>query len=381
MKYLAILLIALLLISCSENYKLKTKILSIDSDTTVLAKMQIKYAKGFSVYYYKNYKKITVYNPWKNDQIFYEYIIVSDTSLLKQNQENKFYISTKKLENIAQLSSTQINMFQELGLLDRIKAVSTLSFLYNNTIIDKINKEQIIELGNDQNLNIEKCITQNFDAIFTTGWDKLNENYKKLIEQQIPVIFSFDWQEESPLGRAEWIKFISVFFNKEKIAENYFNNIEKKYIELQKIAKTSKNKPAVFNGYAINGTWYVAGSESYLVCLFNDANAQYIFSYNNSKGSVPLSIETVFAKAKNADFWVVTAGNDFLLSDNRYNMFKAKTNKNIYSNNNRINSFGGNDYWESAVIHPELQLQDFINIFHKNLLSDTNLIYHKKIIK
>ena len=349
---------------------------SIQSDTISVKSLEIKYAKGFSVDYYKNYKKITVYNPWKDNSIYWQYFIVNDSNMLKSNKNGQFYVLNNSLSRILQLSGTQISIFEELGVLTDIKAIGQKKYLYNKKILADSN---IIELGNEQNLNTEKLITENINAVFTTGWDKVSDNFTKLTNLGIPIIYSLDWQEQSPLARAEWIKFIACFYNKEDIAEEYFNNIEKKYLELKDKVRGLKHKPTVFNGNSISGTWYVAGSESYLVQLFEDANAEYIFNDNSSKGSVPLSFETVYTQAKEADFWIASGNDDFTGTDERYKMFKAYKNNNIFLNNNRINQTGGNDYWESGVIHPELQLQDFINIFHHNVLNDSILVYYKRI--
>ena len=372
---IAIFLLTIALYSCNSVSN-KTFDNSIQNDTVIIKSLEIKYAKGFSVDYYKNYKKITVYNPWKDNSVYWEYFIVDDSTLLKSNKIGEFYILSNTLNNILQLSGTQISMFEELGVLSNIRAVGQKKYLYNKKILADT---KIIELGNERNLNTEKLITENINAVFTTGWDKVSDNFVKLTNLGIPIIYSLDWQEQSPLARAEWIKFIACFYNKEELAEAYFNNIETKYLELKNKVKTLKHKPTVFNGNSISGTWYVAGSDSYLVQLFEDANAEYIFNDNGSKGSVPLSFETVYTQAKNADFWIASGNNDFTGTDERYKMFKAYKNNNIYLNNNRINLIGGNDYWESGVIHPELQLQDFINIFHHNVLNNSILVYYKRI--
>ena len=375
-KYITIILILVITLQACNNATKSAVDNASQIDTVIVKSLELKYAKGFSVDYYKNYKKITVYNPWKDNSIYWQYFIVDDSTLLKPNKNGDFYILSNTLNNVLQLSGTQISMFEELEVLNNIKAIGQKKYLYNKKILSN---NKIIELGDEQNLNTEKLITENINAVFTTGWDKVSDNFVKLTNLGIPIIYSLDWQEQSPLARAEWIKFIACFYNKEKMAESYFNNIEKRYNELKNRVDGLKHKPTVFNGNSISGTWYVAGSESYIAQLFKDANATYIFNDNASKGSVPLSFETVYTRAKDADFWIASGNSDFTGSDERYKMFKAYRDKNIYLNNNRINQTGGNDYWESGVIHPELQLQDFINIFHSNLLENSSLVYYKRL--
>ena len=46
---------------------------------------------------------------------------------------------------------------------------------------------------------------------------------------------------------------------------------------------------------------------------------------------------------------------------------KSVRDKTVYNNNLRITATGGNDYWESAVVRPDVVLRDLIHIFHPNL--------------
>jgi iron complex transport system substrate-binding protein len=40
---------------------------------------------------------------------------------------------------------------------------------------------------------------------------------------------------------------------------------------------------------------------------------------------------------------------------------------------------GGNDYFESAILHPDKVLTDLVRIFHPALLADRPFTYYKKI--
>ena len=55
--------------------------------------------------------------------------------------------------------------------------------------------------------------------------------FKKIEELHVPVVINAEYLEKHPLGRAEWIKFMALFFNKEKKADSVFVVIEKEYLE------------------------------------------------------------------------------------------------------------------------------------------------------
>ena len=50
----------------------------------------------------------------------------------------------------------------------------------------------------------------------------------------------------------------------------------------------------------------------------------------------------------------------------------------VYNNNARINAAGGNDYWESAVVNPDIVLRDLIKIFHPELVEEP-FVYYKQL--
>ena len=66
-----------------------------------------------------------------------------------------------------------------------------------------------------------------------------------------------------------------------------------------------KDKPTVFADLKSGATWYVPGGRSTVGRTFADAGADYVFSDLKNSGSSPLSFETVYEKAKDADIWLI----------------------------------------------------------------------------
>lgn len=366
--------------SCSET-KAKIENPSSDSNRVTKQALEIKYAQHFKVEYFEDYKKITVLNPWDNQKVYWEYFLMKDSNLIQDNTPSKFYIY-KNLKALAVLSGPEISMLEELSLLKKVKAVSSKNYIFNPGILKSISEEIVHEVGGYDHFNAEKCFLLNIDAVITTGWSSSNQNFDQLSKVGIPIIYSLNWQENNPLGRAEWIKFIAAFFDLEQEAELYFSKVEEDYLKFKSMAKKASNTPTVINGFMQAGTWYIAGGESYLAHFFADANANYIYKERTGSGSIPLSMEAVYTEGKNADFWFISAlssGSEFLNSEDRYKMFSAYQKQQIFQYTGRTNNTGGNDYWESAIIHPEIQLRDFIRIFHPNLFETQNLYYLKKL--
>ena len=81
-----------------------------------------------------------------------------------------------------------------------------------------------------------------------------------------------------------------------------------------------------------------------------------------------LNFESVINIGRNADFWIHTGNWEYieecLKDDERYKHFLSVQNKQLYNNNARINLKGGNDFYESGIVNPQIILMDLINIFH-----------------
>jgi iron complex transport system substrate-binding protein len=51
----------------------------------------------------------------------------------------------------------------------------------------------------------------------------------------------------------------------------------------------------------------------------------------------------------------------------------------MFNNNNRVTLRGGNDYWESGSINPQIILKDIGAILHPELFPGYELYYYKRI--
>lgn len=272
----------------------------------------------------------------------------------------------------------------KLNLQNKIVGVSGINFI-NDSITNKlINKNKIIDVGYEQNLNYELILSLKPDLIIAYSVESKNVNYiTKLKELGLHVIFVAEYLEESPLAKAEWIKFFGAVFNEYQKSDSIFNTIDIEYNNIKKIAQNFKEKPTVLSGLPWKDSWFIAGGRSNLAYLFKDAGATYIWNTDTSTQSFSLNLENVLNNAINADFWLNSGSanslNDIYLTDSRLNNFKAFKTKNVYNNNAKCNSFGGNDYWESGIINPQVVLKDIIKIIHPNSFPNYQTFYFKKL--
>ncbi len=359
------------LFSCKPN----TNTPKVKSDST----LYIAYAKGFKIEYFNEYKKITVFNPWKNNAIY-------DCYYLVKNQEYKTPTDGKKiiipLQKIGLTSGTQLEFIKLLDKQKSIVGIASPHLIYSSEIQTRISQKKIADLGDPFNLNMEQIQTIKPNALFVNGFNQDDPIGKRLSDSGISVVYNNEWMETSLLARSEWIKFVGAFYDKELIADSLFCIIEEKYNTALEKVKNIKSKPTVFCGGNFRGTWYMPAGNSYMANLIKDAGADYFYKNDKNTGSLPLNFEIVLSNFRHADFWIGAPANSFeelFTIDNRHKLFDAVKKKHVFNFNVRLNSSGANDFWESGVVSPDRILEDLIWVFHPKLMPNYTSFYVKRL--
>ncbi|MBA2613156.1 MAG: ABC transporter substrate-binding protein [Bacteroidetes bacterium] len=370
----------LFFLSCSQREEKK-----VDFFSSLKKDTGIKYAKRFSISRNNKVTLVYLFGNGSNYDTTASYLIYTDASSIKNVPKNITLIKSP-CKKIAALSSIYVNMFCELGLLDLVAAIDNVDYINNKDIISRCNSGQIKELSKGIELDLEQTIHLNPDIIFTFGMgDPKKDVNPKLLQTKIPIAISLDHKEETPLARAEWIKFFAVFVDKKDMADSIFKIVEKNYTELKAIAKKAESKPTVFNDIKYSDSWYMPGGKSYVAQMLDDAGANYLWKNDTNYGSLPLSFEKVYVKAKEADFWInqstLKTKKELLSFDSRYNEFKAFKTGALFNNTLHANNKGYSTYWETGMIYPDRILSDLILIFHPELKADikNDMYYYEQL--
>lgn len=346
----------------------------------------LKYARRFAISKTDNYTLVYLFGNKKNYDTSATFIVYTDSIDLSRFSGKVIPVKSPCVR-IAALSSIYASMLCELRAINYLAAIDNIDYVNNTEVIAKHTQGKLQELAKAPEIDLERTINLKPDMVFTFGmgeWSK--DKDERLVRTGIPVAVIVDHLEESPLARAEWIKFFAVFLNKEALADSIFTSVENRYLNLKELAKNSRNRPTVFNEIKYSDSWYMPGGKSYVAQLLNDASANYLWKDNDQFGSLPLSFEQVYAKAKDADYWInlstLKHKKDLLAYESRYSEFRAFKTGNLYNNTRFTNLKGYSDYWETGMIYPDRILSDLILIFHPELKSEVkNEFYYYEQIK
>ena len=374
MKKILYFIVIAILCACNQSQKSQSQ-LPIPNDT-----LNVKYSDGFRLYYYDDYKLIEIYNPWVKNEIQQRLYLVSDEYVKTPSDGQKIVVP---VQNIAISSSTHVEFLNLLGELSTVKGVCTPHLIYNDDIRSRYANGNIVSLGDAHNVNLEQLLHLKPDVYFVASYNQQDEQAKRLQQSGVNLAFNNEWTEQSLLARAEWIKFVAAFYNKEQLADSLFSQIEGDYLEVSAIAQSVSHRPTVMAGGNFKGTWYMPSGTSYMGRLFADAGADYFYKNEAStSASLALNFETVLNNFHNAEVWLnapTATLNTLIQMDERHNLFRSAREGRVYAFYRRTLTDGANDFWESAVARPDLVLKDLIWALHPDLLPEYQPIYILKL--
>ena len=319
-----------------------------------------KYAEGFSLTETDSSVIVEVFQPYQRMEI------------------------TRPLQRIGTMSTVQVGFLYALDAIDCLAAVCNPELIYTPV------KGTEIDLGDSMKPSAERVLQAGLDLLLAVNYGQYdNLEAMRLEKLGVPIIFINEWQEHSPLARAEWIRVIGALVGKLPQADSIFHEVEEKYLSLSGDPISSLegrpggvSKPvSIMSGNNFRGTWYVPSGKNYLAYLFKDAGAAYPFYDNDRETSIPLTVEDCLHYFGDADVWVGAGGNsmaELSQMDEKHTWFKAYQNGRVYNWRKQQLPGGANNFWERGVVHPEEMLEDVIHILNNapdSMLHFANRLY------
>jgi len=367
MKFLPTLFLLFFFISCAKE--------SVPNESS-------EQAEHFSINYGDGYKILNIKEAWNGDSENHRW-------LLLDSNENKIPDSLKKLPVIkipvkraVVLSTVAIAFMEKLGLLESIVAVENRSLIYSEKMQNLMDSLLLKQVGSGNSLDLETILILNPDIVITFGTGStIYDDYPRLKTAGIPAILTAEWMESHPLARLEWLKFFGILFGKEKEADSIFKETVHRYNSLAEQALNSAEKPSVITGYPQGSEWLAGGGNSYFAKFLRDAGAKYVWENTPQAGILTLNIEAALQSGTQAQFWLHpslwASKAEIMQNEPRMQIFPSWQNNKIYQSSKRTGKNGSRDFYESAVVYPDLVLADLIFIFHPEILPEHSFVYYE----
>lgn len=345
-------------------------------------KNSIEYASGLSIVKYDDYSVVTVSNPWPNANKDFKYVLKEKDAKVPDSLQTYTTIQVP-LTSVVVTSTTNIPFLEMLEVENKLVGFPHTDYISSEKTRALIDKGSVKNVGQNEKLNIEQLIELSPELIVTFGVDNNNPMLDNLKKSGLKVLIQGDWMEQSPLGKAEWIKLYGALFGKEDLAKELFDKIVESYNQAKKLVAEKPATSKVLYGSMYEDVWYVAKGDSWVAKFMKDAQANYLWADLKGSGSEGLSFEKVLDKAKDANVWIASGSfkslDELQKANPHYVEFDAFKNKTVYNFEGKLGATGGTVYYELAPSRPDLVLKDYIKIFHPDLLTSYEFTFASKL--
>jgi iron complex transport system substrate-binding protein len=337
-----------------------------------------RYAKGFSIDYFKGYKLIKINDPFDTIKAKQVVCVQMDSTVDISNIKADSYLQMSNHRWVS-LSSTHISPATLLNLKRNIVAVAEPQYISDSTILNGIKAGTIRNAGMAMAPDLEVILSVHPSFVMVSPFPDIS--YHQIVAAGIAVIPNASYMENSPLARAEWLIFTGALFNKEKDAIHQYNDIVNRYNSLKQLTLNIVNKPRLFSGSVYQGVWNTSKGGNYMSQYYKDAGADYIYKDKPGTGTLSLDYEQIYHDAAQIENWLFIVNYQGALTydaiqqlDSRYADFKAFKNKGIIYTNSAYSLF-----FEQAEQRPDVVLADLIYALHPELLPNYQPVYFQRL--
>jgi iron complex transport system substrate-binding protein len=350
------------------------------SDPSWAKKLEIRYARGFDISYFEDYKLLQLFQG--SDTTLY--LLLPQTASRPDIYPEAQVIRTPISELVA-LSTTHIALADFVNADSIIIGLDNPAYVYNPRVRKRVDQGEITTVGEGGSLNQEMVIALQPDLLMVSGMPGTDlQKYQSIIQSGIPVLINTEWMEQTPLGKAEWVKLMAALTNREALVSAKYDTLANEYQRIAALTDKLDQRPSIVSGSPFQGSWYVPGAKSYRAKLYQQAGAQWPWSVDSSAVSIPVAFENMYAYGLEADYWLnpgmVNSLHELREKDARFADFKSFQQGQVYNHNRRLTPDSqGNDFFESGMLNPQRVLADLTYILHPELLPGHDLYYYQKL--
>ncbi|HEX3703608.1 MAG TPA: ABC transporter substrate-binding protein [Vicinamibacterales bacterium] len=291
---------------------------------------------------------------------------------------------TVPIASLFVLSPTHLSLLADLDRIGVLAGVARRNMVTDRDVVRKIDAGAVVEFAKGGALlDVERVVASKPSLVMSGGTS--NATFAVLRNAGIPVAADTEWLEPTALGRAEWLKFMALFLNEERKAQERYGAMRDRYraLSARAVALPEAEQPLVMTGRSTRGLFVIAGGRSYVASLIRDAGARYAWADNTAVGTATVDLEAQIQRAAGADIWINGGGWKNLAAmlddEPRYRAFKAYRTGQVWVYERRETSSGGNDYWSRSAMRPDLVLADLVRIFHPRLNPDHELEWYMPV--
>jgi len=345
--------------------------------------LRLRHARNFRLVDFGDFKVLSTLVPWKGAPRAYSMVLARSDSLVPEELRALPFFRVPARRVVAR-GAAQARELARLGELDALVGIGSARESSLDEIRLRVLRGQVAEVGGDAAFDEEIAVSLEPDLLLTWATGSSADVHDRLLDLDVPVALEAAWMEETPLGRAEWVRFYAAFFDKDSLATALFDEVESGYGKLKELAAGVSRRPTVMVGSPYGGAWHTAGGRSWVARIVDDAGGIYLWRDDESAGSTARTLESVLERCAGADLWINGADSwnslaDVVREDGRLSLFRPWRERAIWNNNAARTGQGLNVFWEETPSRPDLLLADLVHIFHPGLLLDHQSRWYRRL--
>ncbi|KAK4755733.1 hypothetical protein SAY87_009490 [Trapa incisa] len=313
---------------------------------------KVEDASNFHIYYGQSFKVI------KNALDSMSYLLIQSNTRMAARTK---YCTSRIKSFIVPLSNYSVITESFPGLLESLKGITSEDSIASQCVL------KLYEGGEVEMIN--RSVPQQFQPFTANFISSTDDTYACNFATFVPS------SEDSPLQRAEWIKYLGVFTNLEARANQVYDKIKENYMCLTKIAasKSTPVKPTVaWMGYN-NGMWSFT-KEEFKLKYVEDAGGENIdksinkYTYNTSNAddldelhAILCTVDVAIDETHTSDpssYTVSTFLKNVGVEDD--SCFTFLSNQSMWRYDKRLFNTTAFDWSDGAISQPQVVLADLI---------------------
>jgi iron complex transport system substrate-binding protein len=347
-------------------------------------KVTVGHARSFRVSYHGSYKVIE-FVPDIGSQETVRYVLVQCGAPVPDDV-GRAHVVQVPVRRFVLAKPEFASLVTQFEILDELVGVSSIVPIADPQILNRHRRGDVHEVGSGTHSSIELALAVRPDVVFTFYSAFADSNtHPKLWDVGILGVPLADHFESTPLGRSEWMKFVALFFNRERQAELEFAAIESRYQQLSAAAARVARRPAVLLGWPnTRQQWALNGGRNYVAQMIADAGGKYVWDSPSMRSLDLTDYERIFDLGGRSDGWFGNHLGHRRLSTlvgsyPQLRLFGPLARAEVFNNERGRLPSGATPMATESLARPDAVLADLIHILHPELMRGHALRYYYEL--
>ncbi|MGE4410158.1 MAG: ABC transporter substrate-binding protein [Sphingobium sp.] len=267
-------------------------------------------------------------------------------------------------------------MTKVLGINDRLVAVGGVKS-YDDALRARVRAGEVRQIGYGWHSppELDALIASKPDILLMSMGDMKSVGAKPRIEALgIPVVPIFLENETDYMGRVDYVRLIGLLSGKEREADAFVDMVAKNVDTLKAKAAAQPTRSLISAWFAGGDRWMptIRNADAKLLRDANGRNPMEEPDDPRRDGFNKVSTEDLIARGKDADCWIIRDSHSAPFKDvSTLSRFKAYRDGCLFAVDGMTKlDADAYDYYEMAVIRPDLVLGDLVRMLHPALRNE-----------